>query len=398
MNQKKIRIRLFAGLLVTSLTGPISSIRTEAATIRSQANVNIRITASPSSDKIELFNSGQTANLLAEENGWYQIEYSGLIGYTAAAYWSANTGTALAQVNIRQAAFHQAPILNNVLQGTEVLILGRCEDWLYVEHLGIRGFSKRTFWDVSEGLYNSLPFVIGDPLTLAEFALALEEDFLPTVSAGDRYAIISEIPGYDTSSDAVSGNNETTRLTSDTYFILEIKNGVYQLADSPTKPGVWINPKDNTGLRQVSLTPLVSTGNPAISPILPGDPANPIGESVVQAALKLIGAPYILGAESWEEGGFDCSGVTQFSYAQLGIMIPRRASEQWNGIQRKVAAPLPGDIIAFEKDGKVYHVGIYIGDNQMIHAPKPGSNVKLSDLAWWYQNSTIKGFLRPYSD
>ena len=125
-----------------------------------------------------------------------------------------------------------------------------------------------------------------------------------------------------------------------------------------------------------------------------------IGDQIVEEARKILGTPYIYGAESWAEGGFDCSGLTQYVYSQLNIKIPRTASNQWARISRKVTVPRPGDLIAFNKveEGGVYHVGIYIGNDQMIHAPQPGDVVKVSNLDWWFRNGWVQGFLRPYSD
>lgn len=125
-----------------------------------------------------------------------------------------------------------------------------------------------------------------------------------------------------------------------------------------------------------------------------------IGDQIVEEARKILGTPYIYGAESWAEGGFDCSGLTQYVYSQLNIKIPRTASNQWARISRKVTVPRPGDLIAFNKveEGGVYHIGIYIGNDQMIHAPKPGDVVKISNLDWWFRNGWVQGFLRPYSD
>lgn len=190
--------------------------------------------------------------------------------------------------------------------------------------------------------------------------------------AEEQYSVFVPLPGHRDARSAAAGENKAVTVTKGVYFIYRRYDGMVNVSTSKTVPGAWIDPGRN------GVEPLV-----------------PIGDRIVEEALELLGAPYLLGAESWEEGGFDCSGVTHFCYAQLGISLPRRASQQWAGIMEKVTQPRPGDIIAFEKDGAVYHVGLYIGDDRMIHAPKPGAFVKISDLNWWYENSTVKGFLRP---
>ncbi len=101
--------------------------------------------------------------------------------------------------------------------------------------------------------------------------------------------------------------------------------------------------------------------------------------------------------------GFPCGaeleGIAQKG-KRLNIKIPRTASKQWAEIPGKVTVPRPGDLIAFSnvEEGGVYHIGIYIGDDKMIHAPKPGDVVRISNLDWWFRNGRVQGFLRPYSD
>lgn len=207
---------------------------------------------------------------------------------------------------------------------------------------------------------------------------------IETARIGAVWNVRSSLPGHIEAREAASGDNPAVTVTPGTYYIFNIYRGMFNVSTDPTVPGAWINPAKEAALTDAP-------------PEMSEQADHPTGMQVVAEAKKLIGAPYIFGAESWEEGGFDCSGLTQFVYSQVGIDIPRLASAQWAGITSKVTQPLPGDIVAFEKEGKVYHVGIYIGDGQMIHAPKPGALVKLSSLDWWYRNSVVKGFLRPYS-
>jgi cell wall-associated NlpC family hydrolase len=68
--------------------------------------------------------------------------------------------------------------------------------------------------------------------------------------------------------------------------------------------------------------------------------------------------------------GWDCSGMTRWFYSELGIEIPHSASKQGNTVGWHVDSPKPGDIVAFShvNSEKYYHVGIYIGNNKIIHA------------------------------
>jgi cell wall-associated NlpC family hydrolase len=106
---------------------------------------------------------------------------------------------------------------------------------------------------------------------------------------------------------------------------------------------------------------------------------------VVAVALQFIGVPYVWGGTT--PHGFDCSGLTQYSYAKCGISIPRTSREQSRAGQHIPAGRLdllkPGDLVFFGTGGdfeRVHHVGIYCGNGQFIHAPASGDHVKVSSL------------------
>lgn len=124
------------------------------------------------------------------------------------------------------------------------------------------------------------------------------------------------------------------------------------------------------------------------------------GVRVVAEARKIIGAPYITNGESWSEGGFDCSGLTQYVYGRVGYRIPRTVTQQWNGVDTRISSAnrMPGDIVVITNGYSISHAGVYIGNGQMIHAPKPGAYVRIDSLTRTQAQGRIKGYLRPYWD
>jgi hypothetical protein len=103
------------------------------------------------------------------------------------------------------------------------------------------------------------------------------------------------------------------------------------------------------------------------------------GDAVVADAKKYLGIPYVFG--STDPGkGLDCSSLVQRTYADLGIQLPRSSWQQAKAGQPvgSLAAAKPGDILAF--GSPVHHVGIYLGDNQMIAAPHTGDHVKIQKV------------------
>ena len=103
------------------------------------------------------------------------------------------------------------------------------------------------------------------------------------------------------------------------------------------------------------------------------------GDAVVADAKKYLGIPYVFGSTDPSKG-LDCSSLVQRSYADLGIQLPRNSWEQAKAGQpvASLADAKPGDILAF--GSPVHHVGIYLGDNQMIAAPHTGDHVKIQKV------------------
>ncbi|CAM5230849.1 NlpC/P60 domain-containing protein OS=Streptomyces alboniger OX=132473 GN=CP975_09395 PE=3 SV=1 [Streptomyces alboniger] len=95
--------------------------------------------------------------------------------------------------------------------------------------------------------------------------------------------------------------------------------------------------------------------------------------SALAAARSAIGRPYVWGANG--PSGFDCSGLMQWSYAQAGVGLPRTSQAQrYAGRQVSLAEAKPGDLVAYRDDAS--HIGMYVGDGQVVHAPYPGAPVR----------------------
>jgi cell wall-associated NlpC family hydrolase len=105
-------------------------------------------------------------------------------------------------------------------------------------------------------------------------------------------------------------------------------------------------------------------------------------------ALGLIGVSYRFGGNTPEQG-LDCSGLIRYVFQQVtGVTLPRTAREL-SGLGKKVAlADLqPGDLVFFNTRRFAFsHVGIYLGDNQFIHAPRRGSEVTVSEISGYWQS------------
>lgn len=100
---------------------------------------------------------------------------------------------------------------------------------------------------------------------------------------------------------------------------------------------------------------------------------------VIERAEGYMGVPYVWGGTT--PSGFDCSGLVQRVYASAGITLPRTSSQQARaGSAVSVSDAQPGDLLFWEDNGQVYHVAIYIGGGEYIHAPRPGRNVGITSV------------------
>lgn len=110
-----------------------------------------------------------------------------------------------------------------------------------------------------------------------------------------------------------------------------------------------------------------------------------IGSNVVEYAKKFLGKPYVYGGNG--PNSFDCSGFTKYVYKNFGINIERTSYSQLNnGYYVSKDALQPGDIVFFKQGSSVDHVGIYVGNGQMIHASSPGDVVKYDSITSGYYN------------
>ncbi|MFJ4838443.1 NlpC/P60 family protein [Streptomyces sp. NPDC088746] len=111
-------------------------------------------------------------------------------------------------------------------------------------------------------------------------------------------------------------------------------------------------------------------------------------EKVLAFARAQIGKPYVWGATG--PSSYDCSGLTQAAWKEAGVDLPRTTWDQVEVGTRVATADLrPGDLVFFYDD--ISHVGIYKGDGMMIHAPKPGANVREESIYYM----PIYGSVRP---
>jgi cell wall-associated NlpC family hydrolase len=191
------------------------------------------------------------------------------------------------------------------------------------------------------------------------------------------------------------------QLTSAQEIARRTKAGIEQLKGSLAKRKTAMNKlvSQETALAgQLTQAELAAaTGGVGItSGVTYTGPTSSPADKAVAFAYSKLGCPYVWGGTGPCADGYDCSGLTMEAWASGGVSIPRTAAEQWAGLP-SVALPEtksgayiwpeaydslePGDILVF-LDGA--HVGLYVGNRELIEAPQTGEDVQLVSFSGWY--------------
>jgi cell wall-associated NlpC family hydrolase len=119
-------------------------------------------------------------------------------------------------------------------------------------------------------------------------------------------------------------------------------------------------------------------------------PSSAVGSQVVSIAMSYLGVPYVWGGST--PGGFDCSGLVMYAFAQIGISLPHSSYAQANmGSYVPYDQLQPGDLVFFDGDG---HVGMYIGGGEYVNAPYTGAVVRVDSLSSGWAASHYSGARR----
>ncbi|MFJ8592955.1 NlpC/P60 family protein [Streptomyces sp. NPDC093598] len=150
--------------------------------------------------------------------------------------------------------------------------------------------------------------------------------------------------------------------------------------------------QDEAAQRQESGSSSGSSGSGPSSSTAPADSSYATkADKALAFARAQIGKPYVWGAVG--PGSYDCSGLTQAAWKAAGVTLPRTTYAQVNaGTTVPLSQAQPGDLVFFYDD--VTHVGIYIGNGMMIHAPKPGTYVR-EESVYYDGESAIHSVVRP---
>ncbi len=267
-------------------------------------------------------------------------------------------------LNMRSGPSTTSSIIGAISKGTKIIVLEQASStWYYVNYNGNKGYvAARYLEDVTraENFY-ATGIVTGDTVRMRTQP-SLDGNIIRTYDYGETMAVIGINNGW--------------------YKLVNGSNVGYMRSDYIDVVSGYMQPPKGFGS-----TP---TPTPSPEPV----PSNlEEGEAIAQFALQFEGYSYVYGAESPSEG-FDCSGLVYYVYNHFGYSVTRTSSSQYDydGVHISKDELQPGDLVFFSDNGGEYatHVGIYIGDDEFIHASTSRTGVIISSLnssyyqTYWY--------------
>ncbi len=356
--------------------------------------LNVRSGASTSNKIIGSLRKNATVQIISTSNGWHKIKYNNAIGFVSAEYItissnnsgnnnsssgnnnSSNNNTVISTgivkadaLNVRSGANTSSKIVGTLYKNSKVEILSTSNGWHKIK------FKSGTAFVSSEFISNNnntetTPGTVTPPETIP-----------PSHTVEGKVAIVNADALNVRSGASTSYSIVTTVRYGSKLPIISYTNGWYNVKVGNTNgyisgDYVTIADENQSSNPIVKETPLIQSSY--------------TGENIVAKAEEYLGVPYLWGG--FTPVGFDCSGLVQYVYKQLGICLERSTYYQVHqGIVVDRKDLKPGDLIFFttndDDPNDISHVGIYKGNDLFIQAPQPGDCVRVSNLnSAYYSN------------
>ncbi len=432
-------------LLLTAGASAAQTATVDASSLR------LRSEASTSSTTLKNLPNGTTLTVLQTLDGWYKVSHNGTTGFVSADYVNVSgtvgTGTVTASViNLRSGAGTSYSVVRQLSQGTSVTVLDNMGSWYKVSANGSTGYLSAEYVSLSAGSSSqSAAPASGSSATVTASVVNLRS------GAGTSYSIVRQL-SHGTTVSVLESSNGWCKVScgSSTGYIsadyLRVTNSSESAPAAPepapetpapstdtpaseptqdpaeTRRGIvsggTINVRTGPGTSYDRITKLSSGTSVTIHETVDGwhkiscsagsgyissdyvyetsTAASSVGAQVADLARAYIGVRYSYGGAS--PNGFDCSGFTQYLYKQYGYSLIHSASSQYRSSGVYVAREdlQPGDLVFFSSTpgGSITHVGIYLGNDEIIHARYSIGRVAINELSQNYYNKNYVGAKR----
>ncbi|MDO4168795.1 MAG: SH3 domain-containing protein [Lachnospiraceae bacterium] len=319
------------------------------------SSLNIRKTASTSGAKVGSYKKGTKITCYGTSGSWTKVKYNGSYRYVSTSYLSSSKPSTsssssstytryvtASSLNIRKSASMSGATVGSYKKGTKVTCYGTSGSWTKVKYNGSYRYVSTSY--LSSSKPSSSSSSSSSSSTYTRYVTASSLNIRKTASTSGK-----KVGSYS------KGTKVTCYGTS----------------------GSWTKVKYNGAYCYVSTSYLSSSKS-----TLTSSSSSVTGSSVVSYALQFVGNPYKWGGSSLTNGA-DCSGFTMAVFAHFGYSLPHNSiSQRSSGTAVSWANRKAGDLICYNAIDGVGHVGIYIGNNQVVHAGSTSTGIHISSATY----------------
>ncbi len=338
--------------------------------VKGTGDSGIYIRSLPSRNGKVLYGVAEDTELviISNKGNWYKVAYYGHVGYASADYivpYSESesefgAGTVVGSyVNVRVAPDTESLQAGVLPEGTTVSIIGVEGGWYYIDYNAMKGYIHADYlYPIKDAKVNftEAKVNVGSGVNLRT-STSTNADIVVTLNYGEEVKVDSILNGwykvkYKNDGEWVSGYIHSDYLISSDEFV-DYSSG---------SSGGGSSSSGGSGN--------IGTGSSSE------------GQRIVNYAANFLGYPYVWGGYT-PSMGFDCSGFTQYVFAQCGYTLYNRTQQYTNGTVVYYSNLKVGDLVFFDtnENGTIGHVGIYAGNGQFIHAANPSKGVCYSDMS-----------------
>ena len=358
--------------------------------------LNVRSGAGTSYTVIAKAYEGEKVELLESLNGWYKIKLSnGTIGWSSSDYITkvdnndnnnssndnAQSGIEISGygkidtsvLNVRNGAGTSYTVIAKAYEGEKVELLESLNGWYKIKlSNGTIGWSSSDYITKVDNNdnNNSSNDNTQSGIEISGYGKIATSVLNVRSGAGTSYTVIAK---------AYEGEKVELLESLNGWYKIKLSNGTIGWSSSDYITKIDNNDNNNSS----NDNDYIENDQPSIDK----------AQAVVNLATKQLGKPYLWGAEGPDS--FDCSGLIYYVYKNAAkINLPRTSTEQSSvGTTISISNLKPGDLIFSSTDGsgRVNHVGIYVGNDEMIHSPKAGDVVKKVNIntSYWKESYIV---------
>ena len=362
-----------AGMLATAFVVPLSDVKdSHASEIRiTTARVHFRTGAGTNYSSMGVLDTGVKVTYISESGNWTKVQYNSKTGYICSDYLKKESSTstttntmyvtANAGLNLRKGPSTSYAVIKTLSKGTEVTVVSSSNGWSKVNVGGVSGY--------------------------------VSSDYLSSTKPSTGSSSSNESTSNTTSTMYTTDRLNLRKGAGTSYSVITtLDKGIAVTVHSSSNGWSKVSVNGMTGY--VSSSYLSST-KPSNSSSSTDSSTSSKVDKVLNFASQQLGKPYVWGAQG--PNSFDCSGLTYYVYKNAaGITLPRTSVEQSKyGTTVSKSNLKAGDLIFFDtsgpNDGGVSHVGIYVGNGQMIHASSSQKKiVKVSVETSYWNNAFVR--------